>query len=127
MAVMVYTAPDLFIAQSLAALPRPDQSVLARPEVQQAFIAMIREALRGGPQGVQWDTALMVSPWDFRPHDIRMAVHLWYGGQDTHAPPAVGHYLAAAIPDSHLTIYPQDGHLSVVSNHAEEILGVLAA
>ena len=86
---MVHSAPNLFIAQSLAGLPPPDQAVLARPEVQHVFIEMVREALHGGPEGVQWDTALMVSPWDVRPQDIRMAVHLWYGDMDPHAPPAM--------------------------------------
>jgi pimeloyl-ACP methyl ester carboxylesterase len=124
---MVRSAPDHFIAQSLAGLPPPDKAVLAHPEVQQVFIEMVREALRAGPGGVQWDTALMVSPWDVRPQDIRMPVHLWYGDMDTHAPPAMGHYLAAAIPESHATFYPNEGHLSLIYNHAEGILGVLAA
>jgi len=39
----------------------------------------------------------------------------------------MGHYLADAIPESFATFYPNEGHLSLIYNHAEEILGVLTA
>ena len=79
----VHYAPRFVIKQAIAALPAPDQAMLTQPEFQQGFIAMVREALRGGSRGAQWDTALMVSRWDFRPQNIRVEVDLWHGEADT--------------------------------------------
>ncbi len=36
-------------------------------------------------------------------------------------------YLAEAIPNSDLNPYPGEGHISLIVNHAEEMLEVLAA
>ena len=53
-------------------------------------------------------------------------VHLWQGEMDRNAPPAMGRYLAAAIPQCRATFYPNEGHVSLIVNHAAEILRVLA-
>lgn len=124
---MVQYWPRHFIAQAMTGFPAPDQAVLARPDFQRAFIAVIQEGLRAGPRGAQLDAALMASPWDFRPQDIRVAVHLWHGEADANAPLAMGRYMAATIPDSHASFYPGEGHLSLMAKHVEEILNDLAA
>lgn len=124
---MVQYWPHRFVAQAKAGFPAADQAVLARPDFQRAFIAVIQEGLRAGPRGAQLDTALMAGPWDFRPQDIRAAVHLWHGEADANAPLAMGHYMAAAIPNSHASFYPGEGHLSLMAKHIEEILNVLVA
>jgi len=124
---MVQYWPRRFIAQAIAGLPAPDQAVLARPDFQRAFVAMIQEGLRAGPRGAQLDTALMASPWDFHPQDIRVPVHVWHGEGDANAPLAMGQYMAATIPNSHASFYPGEGHLSLMAKHIEDILNVLAA
>jgi pimeloyl-ACP methyl ester carboxylesterase len=111
----------------MASLPKPDRAILACPEVQRAFLETVREALRNGPRGARLDTALMGSPWDFSPRDIGVEVHLWHGEADRNASPAMGRYLADVIPDSQPKFYPDEGHLSLIFKHAEEILGVLAS
>ena len=127
MGLMVRFTPRQFIEGAIATLPVPDQAVLARPDFRQGFIAMIREALLAGPRGAQWDTALMVSPWDFRPQDIQLAVYLWHGEKDGNAPLAMGGFMADAIPKSQVRFYPDEGHLSLISKYIEEILYVLIA
>ena len=76
MGLMARFAPGQIVKGAMATLPAPDQEMLTRPEFQDGFIAMIREALRAGPRGAQWDNALMVGSWDFRPQDVRSAVYL---------------------------------------------------
>lgn len=127
MGAMTHYAPNRLIAASLAALPEPDQAVLKRPEVQHWYLQTLREAQRHGPRGAQYDTALMVSPWPFRPQEITVAVHLWHGVADRDTPIAMGRYLAAAIPGSQAHFYSEEGHLSVLANHAQDILAVFAA
>ena len=118
-------APASLIAQSLSALPEPDKAVLAQPKVRKAFLHMIQESMRRGTHGPQVDTALMVSPWDFNPADIRTLVQMWQGEKDVDAPPVMARYMNSTIPDSKITFYPEEGHLSVLVNHLEEILTTL--
>jgi pimeloyl-ACP methyl ester carboxylesterase len=113
MGLMARFAPRQVVKGAMATLPAPDQEMLTRPEFQDRFIAMIREALRAGPRGAQWDTALMLGPWDFRLRDVRSAVYLWHGEMDGNAPPAMGRYLAAAIPTCRSCFYTCDDHLSL--------------
>ncbi|WP_433966806.1 alpha/beta fold hydrolase [Tunturiibacter gelidiferens] len=127
MAIMARFAPHQIVKGAMATLPVPDQAMLTHPEFQDRFIAMIRGALRAGPRGAQWDTALMVGPWDFRPYDVRSEVYLWHGEMDASAPIAMGRYMAAAIPNSHAFSYAGEGHLSLISNYLEEILNLLIA
>jgi pimeloyl-ACP methyl ester carboxylesterase len=127
MGLMVRFTPRRFIEGAIATLPSPDQAQLARSDFRQGFIAMIGEALLAGPCGAQQDTALMVSPWDFRPQDIRSAVYLWHGEKDGNAPLAMGRYMADAIPNSQVRFYPDEGHLSLISKYIEQILAVLIA
>jgi pimeloyl-ACP methyl ester carboxylesterase len=115
MGFAAHYTPRSVIKQAIAALPAPDLAMLTQPEFQQGFITMVREAPRGGPRGARCDTALMVSPWDFRPQDIRVAVHLWHGEADANAPFAMGRYMTAAIPNSRLSSYPGEGHLSLMA------------
>ena len=127
MGAMAHFAPNRLLAQTMAALPEPDQSALKQPEVQQWYLQTLREAQRHGPRGAQHDTALMVSPWEFRPQEITMAVHLWYGEADRDTPIAMGRSLAAAIPKSQAHFYPDEGHLSVFVNHITNIMEVFSA
>ena len=126
MGFMARYAPDRLLRQSLAALPEADQIVLKQPEAQQRYLRTLREAQRRGPRGAQQDTALMVGPWEFRPQEIAVATHLWYGEDDRETPIAMGRYLATAIPKSQTHFYPGEGHLSVMVNHLEEILQLFA-
>ena len=118
-------APDRLLAQVMNALPEPDRAVLASADKRQAFVKMMLESTRGGTRGPQVDTALMVSPWGFDPADIKMQVQIWQGELDADAPPSMARYIAGAIPQSQITFYPTEGHLSVMVNHVEEILAAL--
>jgi pimeloyl-ACP methyl ester carboxylesterase len=127
MGVMVKRWPSRFVTEAMAGLPAPDQAMLAQPDFQRTFIALIKEGLRSGSHGAQLDSALMASPWDFRPQEIQVAVHLWHGEVDANAPLAMGQYLAKNIPNCRASFYPGEGHLSLMAKHVEEILNVLAA
>jgi len=50
---------------------------------------------------------------------------MWQGEKDVDAPPVMARYMNSTIPDSKITFYPEEGHLSVLVNHLEEILTTL--
>lgn len=127
MTLTALLAPEKLISQAMSALPEPDRAVLAQPQAQKAFIHMIQESMRGGTHGPQVDTALMVSPWDFNPADIRFPVQMWQGEKDVDAPPVMARYISSTVPNSKITFHPVEGHLSVLVNHIEEILTALTS
>jgi pimeloyl-ACP methyl ester carboxylesterase len=108
-------------------LPEPDREAFARPGVRELGIATIREAFRSGSRGAALDYALSMRPWGFRLEDIRTPVHLWHGEADTTVPPAMGRYLASAIPNCRPRFLANEGHYSLIPNHAAEILETLLA
>lgn len=115
-------APPSLVALAMGTLPEPDRGTLARPRLRQALVDAFQEALRPGPRGVSRDVALMVSPWGFAPQEIAMPVVLWHGGKDSIVVPSMARHLANAIPHGRARFYPLEGHVSLMVDHAEEIL-----
>lgn len=125
MAWAVRRRPDSFMERTIAALPAVDQKVIGRPEVAAAFLDAIRECFRDGPRGGQLDTALMSSRWEFDLTVINVPVRLWHGEQDTEAPAAMGRWITSTVPTCRPRFFADEGHISLLVNHAEEILGTL--
>jgi pimeloyl-ACP methyl ester carboxylesterase len=119
--------PNRLIASALAALPEPDRRYLGQVGRGQLFARMVAESVRRGGRGAQWDTSLMLLPWGFDPTTIQPRVHLWHGEEDRNAPVAMARYLGGVIPTVEPRIIAGEGHLSVLGNHAEEILSTLIA
>jgi pimeloyl-ACP methyl ester carboxylesterase len=127
MGIMAHYAPHSFIKGVISSLSAPDQALMTDPNFQQRFIALIKDAIRAGPSGAQWDTALMVSPWGFRLQDVKLPVQLWHGEEDANAPLAMAHYMAASIPNTKLRVFAAEGHLSLMAKHVEQILDLFHA
>lgn len=121
MALGARRGPDKLLVRTRAALPPVDGDALGAPPVGEGYVAALRECFRNGPRGGQWETSLMASPWDFDPHDIHVPVMLWHGDLDADAPPAMGHWLAEAVPACRARFFPDEGHISLVVNRAEAI------
>lgn len=103
-----------------------DQAVVEPREVRQLFIAMLRDALRQGPEGVLQDLQLAECEWEMLPVG-NLPVHLWHGEADTDAPVSIAHYLASHLPGATLHTLSHEGHVSTFVRHAPEILAQLAA
>ncbi len=97
---------------------------MADPRLRNLMIAAGPEAFRHGSRGVVHEAHICAQPWGFDLTDIRPPVHIWHGDADTNVPVAMAHTLAARIPDSHLTLFHEEGHL-VVPKHWDEILAAL--
>ncbi|MFE6857808.1 alpha/beta fold hydrolase [Nocardia sp. NPDC057668] len=101
--------------------PRDRELIAADPELADKLQANITEAFRQGSHGVAADLQSLTSPWGFRLADIAVPVHVWHGESDNNVPLLDGRHLAAALPNSRLTVLPGVGHLLFV-HHAAEIL-----
>ncbi|GAW49048.1 MULTISPECIES: alpha/beta hydrolase [unclassified Nocardioides] len=75
-----------------------------------------------GVTGVRDDGIAAVSPWGFDLAGIRVPVAIWQGRQDAMVPYAHGEWLAAHVPGAEAHLFDDEGHLSLVSGHIDEIL-----
>ena len=119
--------PKVFFSNYKVHLTQPDRAIFNWSSVKRAFINNYLEAHRFGTKGAVWDMALVGREWGFKLEDISMRVHLWHGGRDTVSPIAVGRLIASETPNCVSKFYPNEGHLSVLFNHMEEILSVLVS
>lgn len=113
---------EKFMSQIKATVPEVDQQALSDPVGQKAMFNSVREALRQGSQGLIYDAALFERPWGFELGEIGVPVRLWHGEADRNVPPAMGRFLAEAIPDCRARFYPGEGHFSLLVRYAPEIL-----
>ena len=65
---------------------------------------------------------MLFGPWPFDPSGIRVSVSFFHGAQDRTVPVAIAHTLARTVPGSRLHIYNKDGHFSLLTSNAQEIL-----
>ena len=86
-----------------------------------------RDGLRNGYGGWFDDDLAFVKPWGFDVGAINGRVHIWQGEHDRMVPFAHGQWLAAHIPGAVSHLYPEHGHLSLVVDSFDRILGELLA
>jgi pimeloyl-ACP methyl ester carboxylesterase len=70
------------------------------------------------------DWAILARPWGFRPEDVKVPVSIFHGAIDDRVPVHHAEQLARVIPESHLTVYPGEGHM-IIFERAEEFLAAL--
>ena len=124
-AAMIRRDPQKYINTMKNKLHTVDREILDRLEVEQMLIDDFTEALRQGPAGMVDDmNANHGKSWGFELDAIKCHVTFWYGGLDRSVSPAMGRYLAAAVPDSELIEVPNAGHLWLLV-HMQDIVSRL--
>jgi pimeloyl-ACP methyl ester carboxylesterase len=107
-------------------MPSVDQEVVLQPGVLARMAKDYSEAFRQGARGTVHEGALYAREWGFKLCEVTRRVQLWQGEQDTNAPAAMGRFQAQHLPNCQATFYPADGHISIIVNHAAEILMALS-
>jgi pimeloyl-ACP methyl ester carboxylesterase len=67
----------------------------------------------------------MIAPWGFDVGAIDKPVHLFYGDADLMVPPTHGAWLATNIPKAVTHHRAKEGHVSIFTEHADELADVL--
>jgi hypothetical protein len=106
-------------------LPEPDRTVLGRPELRGFFPRHVREIFRQGARGSAQDGEMYLSPWNLQLEDLGVAVQLWHGDADIAVPDSMGRFLSRKLSCCHPQFCSGEGHISLLIDHAEEILGAL--
>jgi pimeloyl-ACP methyl ester carboxylesterase len=103
-----------------------DRDVLAQPEVSGLMAAALAEAFRQGARGAAYEGTLFGRGWGFPLAAVTLpAVWSWHGALDRDVPAAVAQAMAAELPTCTATVYPQEGHISLIVNHDDKIVSTL--
>jgi pimeloyl-ACP methyl ester carboxylesterase len=103
----------------------PDRKSFLRPEVARVLTDSLMEAFHQGARGPACDGSLIGQGWGFRPEDITLPVHLWHGELDQEVPVRVARETARRLPHCRAAVYPDDGHISLIADHGQEIVAAL--
>lgn len=116
---------DLISAMS-SLLPPVDAAALAG-EPGEDLAAHFAYGLRDGADGWIDDDLAFTRDWGFDLGEIAVPVFLWQGGADLMVPFAHGGWLAEHVPGAVVHLEPDDGHVSVVFNHLDELFDELTS
>lgn len=84
--------------------------------------AGMRRALSHGFDGWIDDDLAFVQEWGFDLGAINIPVLLWQGDDDLMVPHSHSRWLASKIPTAQLNFIPDNGHISLIVKHRDEIV-----
>jgi pimeloyl-ACP methyl ester carboxylesterase len=108
-------------------LSQPDRDALADDHARELFVEATRYAFVNGWRGYFDDNVAMMSPWGFDVGDIAIPVHLFYGDEDLMVPPPHGKWLSTHVPGATPCHLPEEGHISIFTNHLDDVAAALQA
>jgi pimeloyl-ACP methyl ester carboxylesterase len=69
---------------------------------------------------------MLLQPWGFKIDDVECKrIFLWHGEEDRVMPIAPARLLAGSLANCVATYYADEGHFSLLANHAQEIFAAL--
>lgn len=83
---------------------------------------VLLEAFKQGVAGASQELQLCLKPWGFDILNIKCPTTIWQGGLDNQVPAMHAKLYEKLIPGSKLIVFKQEGHVSILINHGEEIL-----
>ena len=108
-------------------LSAPDAGVLESVAEREWLARECRDAFAVSPAGFTDDDRAFFAPWGFDPASIEVPVEIWYGDEDLMVPPTHGAWLARTIPDANPVHLLDEGHVSLVVSHTDELAEAILA
>ena len=87
--------------------------------------AQVTAAIAPGPEGIAADLVAMWLPWGFELGDVTTPTTVFHAALDAHNE-ADAHAYAERIPDARLVVWPDAGHLGILT-HWPEVLASIAS
>ena len=109
-------------------LGEPDQRLLAIHEIRANWARAVRDGFRHGRKTNLKEALADFQPWGFKAKEIPFKkIFMWHGEQDRLVPVTLARLLQQSLPQCSATFHPNEGHISVMTNHAEDILKTMKA
>lgn len=107
-------------------LSASDLAILEDPGVRDALLAATREMFVQGVWGWVDDNLAIVADWGFDVAELRVPVDVRYGAADVLVPAGHGAWLAAHIPNAHVTVDEHSGHMITPDDRLDSLRAVAA-
>lgn len=121
--MMFRANPERAVRALAGMLSAPDRKMLeSAPDAMRAFGLSLSEAYRQGISGPMHEARLIGRDHGFALSEIRPPVFFYQAGYDRHVPLAMGQYQADRIPRCTFRYFPDEGHLSIVTNRFGDCL-----
>ncbi len=102
-----------------------DLPLMRDPAMFDLFVRTVTEAAAQGGAANRSEIERLARPWGFSIGDVSVPVLLWHGGQDRILPIGYARLMARALKACAATFYDEDGHFSVLVNHADALMAAL--
>lgn len=116
---------DKMYQKMIQQLPSVDQAILQEPGSLNKLYDVSTEAFKQGARGPAHELRLIVNPWGFDLNKIKTPMTLWQGALDKQVPISHAKLYQAHLPNTQLQLFEQEGHLSILYNHMDDILSRL--
>lgn len=115
------------LARQGMALPEPDKKIYENLTFQEFMIFHLKDILQQKSKGPFLDGKLFTKPWNFKLEDISkdLKFYVWHGELDKNVSLEIAKYVISQIPNSESIFYPDEAHISLVTNKINEILDKL--
>jgi pimeloyl-ACP methyl ester carboxylesterase len=113
------------ISEGLAGLLSEVDRQALTGELADEMAAAMRRTMAAGIAGWRDDDLAFVKDWGFSLADIKVPVSVWQGEQDRMVPFAHARWLAGAVPGARPHLYPDEGHISLVSKAGSVLADLL--
>ena len=114
---------DKFLDSITFMLDDVDKKLIQDKRMKRELIKPFRESYRQGSKGVARDGVLaFAKPWGFKLKDVGyFPIYLWHGEKDKGIPAEIARKVDKKLKNSKLTLFPNEGHISIIFNRFEEI------
>ena len=102
-------------------LSQVDKDSMAGDDIRELMAASFAHGFAHGWRGFYDDDQSLMVDWGFDPTSITVPVAVWFGNEDLMVPPTHGQWLARSLPTATSNHYPDDGHISLLLNHFDEL------
>jgi pimeloyl-ACP methyl ester carboxylesterase len=113
---------DLFMKE-MSERPEADRKCLENLEFRNELVDSVRECFKAGSQGAAWEARLFGSDWGFELDEVQFdGLRLWHGALDVNCPCSMPVEAVKQMKGAESKLFEEEAHLSLLANHAEEIL-----
>jgi pimeloyl-ACP methyl ester carboxylesterase len=106
-------------------LSEVDKAALEEESARTILALACRRAFEDGYFGFLDDDRAFFAPWGFDPRAITVPVFVWFGDHDLMVPASHGRWLCENLATAIKVHKPDDGHVSLLTNHEDELEGQL--
>jgi pimeloyl-ACP methyl ester carboxylesterase len=103
-------------------LSAPDRAFLSDQQQRAYVIRSTAGAFDQGPAEIAFAAAQLACPWGHWLKDVKTRVKIYQGCEDNIVTPAMAQYLVTALPNAEGYFLRGEGHLSVASRFASQII-----